>query len=50
MYYECELCGNAIARQRSHDEIEFVVCASGVNSFPVDRKCSQFQFEEGMIE
>jgi hypothetical protein len=48
--YLCELCSNAIARQRGHDEIEFVVCASGVNSFPIDRKCSQFQFEEGIIE
>jgi hypothetical protein len=48
--YLCELCSNAIARQRSNDEVEFVVCAMGVNSFPIDRKCPQFQFEEGMVE
>jgi hypothetical protein len=44
------LCSNAIARQRSHDEIEFVVCASGANGFPIERKRSQCHFEESMIE
>jgi hypothetical protein len=44
--YLCELCSNAIGS----DEIEFVVCASGANGFPIDRRCPQFQFEEGLVE
>jgi hypothetical protein len=48
--YLCELCSNAIARQRGQDEIEFVVCATGAQSFPSDQRCPQFQFEEGIVE
>lgn len=48
--YLCELCSNAIARQRGHDEFEFVVCALTVNGFPIDGKCPEFEFEEGVVE
>jgi hypothetical protein len=48
--YLCELCSNAIARQASDDEIEFVVCAVGANGFPIDKRCQQFQFEEDIVE
>ena len=48
--YLCELCSNAIARQRGQDEFEFVVCAMNVNGFPIDRRCPEFTFEEGVVE
>ncbi len=48
--YLCELCSNAIARQRGQDEIEFVVCATGAQGFPIDRRCPQFQFEDSIVE
>jgi hypothetical protein len=47
--YLCELCSNAIARQRGQDEFEFVVCAAGANGFPIDKRCQQFQFEDGIV-
>ena len=48
--YLCELCSNAIARQRGQDEIEFVVCAVGANGFPIDKRCQQFQIEDEIVE
>jgi hypothetical protein len=48
--YLCELCSNAIARQRGQDEFEFVVCAQGADGFPIDRKCPRFQFEDSFVE
>ena len=48
--YLCELCSNAIARQRGPEEIEFVVCAVGANGFPIDKRCQQFQIEDGIVE
>lgn len=48
--YLCELCSNAIARQRGPEEYEFVVCAMGAPGFPVDKRCPQFQFEDGIVE
>jgi hypothetical protein len=51
--YLCELCSNAIARQRGSDEIEFVVCASGANGFPIDRRCPIMRvclYKKGMVK
>lgn len=41
----CELCSNAIVRHGKDDEIEFVICTRNVNGFPLERKCSEFTFD-----
>jgi hypothetical protein len=48
--YLCELCSNSIAHQRGPDEFEFVVCASGANGFPTDKRYQQFQIEDDMVD
>ena len=47
--YLCELCSNTIARMQSTDEIEFVVCTTWVQDFPIDRRGPHFQFEETIV-
>ena len=48
--YLCELCTNAIARQRGQDAFEFVVCAVSAKGFPTDKRCQQFQIEDMIVE
>jgi hypothetical protein len=48
--YLCELCSHAIARQQGQDQYEFVVCAMNADGFPIEKQCSQFAIEDGIME